>query len=114
MAKKRWTTADIEDQTGRVAIVTGGNSGIGFEAAKALAIKGATVVVASRSKGRGEQAVASIREGAPNATVGARGPYPLRAVVAHQERDHKSPTTSPVDSEESNLAVADTPAPPSS
>ena len=67
MTKKRWTTTDIEDQTGRVAIVTGANSGIGFEAAKALALKGATVVVASRSKPRGDQAVASILEAAPNA-----------------------------------------------
>ncbi len=69
MTKKRWTTTDIEDQTGRVAIVTGANSGIGFEAAKALALKGATVVVASRSKPRGDQAVASILEAAPNAAV---------------------------------------------
>jgi NAD(P)-dependent dehydrogenase (short-subunit alcohol dehydrogenase family) len=69
MSRKRWTTENMQDQTGRVAIVTGANSGIGFEAAKALAIKGATVVVASRSKGRGEQAVASIREAAPDANV---------------------------------------------
>ena len=69
MAKKRWTTDDIGDQTGRVAIVTGANSGIGYEAAKALAVKGATVIVASRSRSRGEQAVASIRETAPGATV---------------------------------------------
>ncbi len=69
MAKKRWTTADIGDQTGRVAIVTGANSGIGFEAAKALAIKGATVIVASRSEERGSRAVAAIREAAPDATV---------------------------------------------
>jgi NAD(P)-dependent dehydrogenase (short-subunit alcohol dehydrogenase family) len=69
MARKRWTTADMEDQTGRVAIVTGANSGIGFEAAKALAIKGATVIVASRSKAKGDQAIAAIREAAPRATV---------------------------------------------
>ncbi len=69
MTKKRWTAADIDDQTGRVAIVTGANSGIGYEAAKALAHHGATAVVASRSQGRGEKAVASIREAAPGATV---------------------------------------------
>jgi NAD(P)-dependent dehydrogenase (short-subunit alcohol dehydrogenase family) len=61
MAKKRWTTDYIADQSGRVAIVTGANSGIGFEAAKALAAKGAQVIVASRSAEKGDRAVASIR-----------------------------------------------------
>ncbi len=69
MAKKHWTVGDIEDQSGRVAIVTGANSGIGFEAAKALALKGATVVVACRSQARGDQAVAAILEAAPDAAV---------------------------------------------
>ena len=35
-----WTTADIPDQTGRVAVITGANTGLGFETAKALAAKG--------------------------------------------------------------------------
>ena len=69
MSKKRWTTTDIDDQTGRVAIVTGANSGIGFEAAKALADKGAQVMVAARSPERGEKAVAEIRNAVPSATV---------------------------------------------
>ena len=69
MHKKRWTAADIGDQTGRVAIVTGANSGIGFEAAKALALNGAMVVVACRSQTRGDQAVASILEAAPGAAI---------------------------------------------
>ena len=69
MTKTRWTSDRIGDQTGRVAIVTGGNSGIGYETAKALAAKGATVVVASRSKTRGDQAVAFIREAASGARV---------------------------------------------
>ena len=64
MTKQRWNTNDIEDQTGRVAIVTGANSGIGFEAAKALAEKGAHVIVASRSEERGQQAVAEIAKAA--------------------------------------------------
>jgi NAD(P)-dependent dehydrogenase (short-subunit alcohol dehydrogenase family) len=69
MTKKRWTTTDIDDQTGRVAIVTGANSGIGFEAAKALADKGAQVIVAARSPKRGEKAVAEIRNAVPSAIV---------------------------------------------
>ena len=69
MARKRWTTKDIEDQTGRVALVTGANSGIGFEAAKALAVAGATVVVAARSAAKGQGAIDAIRKDAPEATL---------------------------------------------
>lgn len=69
MKKKRWTSSEIENQSGRVAIVTGANSGIGFEAAKALAANGATVVVASRNEGRARQAVSEIRGAAPESIV---------------------------------------------
>lgn len=69
MGKKRWTSENIGDQTGRVAIVTGANSGIGFESAKALAAHGATVVVASRSEKRGDQAVEAVRTQVPGANV---------------------------------------------
>ncbi|HJL29391.1 MAG TPA: oxidoreductase [Polyangiaceae bacterium LLY-WYZ-15_(1-7)] len=65
----KWTHANIGDQSGKVAIVTGANSGIGYETAKALAEKGATVVLACRSAERGEGAVARIREAAPDADV---------------------------------------------
>jgi len=60
MAKRRWTSDDMPDQTGRTAIVTGGNSGIGYEAVKALAAAGATVVIASRDETRGANAVSNI------------------------------------------------------
>ena len=45
--EKKWDATAMSDQTGRVAIVTGANSGIGFETAKELAKKGATVVMAA-------------------------------------------------------------------
>ncbi len=55
-----WTTADIPDQTGRTAVITGANTGIGFETAKALAAKGAHVVLAVRNTDKGGQAAAQI------------------------------------------------------
>jgi len=56
-----WTADQIPDQTGRVAIVTGSNTGIGYEAALELARKGATVVLACRNPQKGEAAVERIR-----------------------------------------------------
>ncbi|MCP5101584.1 MAG: SDR family NAD(P)-dependent oxidoreductase [Chloroflexi bacterium] len=69
MSNNKWTVNDIPDQTGRVAIVTGANSGIGYETARALAQKGATVVMACRSMSKGETAVSQIRSEFPNAKL---------------------------------------------
>ena len=55
-----WTTANIPAQDGRAAIVTGANSGIGYEAALALAQAGAHVTLGCRDRARGEQALARI------------------------------------------------------
>lgn len=55
-----WTTADIPDQTGRTAVITGANTGLGFETAKALAEKGAKVVIAVRNTAKGDEAAARI------------------------------------------------------
>ncbi|MBB2989373.1 NAD(P)-dependent dehydrogenase (short-subunit alcohol dehydrogenase family) [Mycolicibacterium iranicum] len=55
-----WTTADIPDQTGRTAVITGANTGLGFETAKALAEKGARVVIAVRNAEKGAQAASRI------------------------------------------------------
>ena len=55
-----WTFENIPDQSGREAIVTGANTGIGFETARALAERGADVVLACRSAEKGEDAVARI------------------------------------------------------
>lgn len=51
-----WSTADIPDQRGRVVLVTGANSGLGFETARALANRGATVLLACRQAERAEAA----------------------------------------------------------
>jgi len=57
----RWTAADIPDQSGRRALVTGANSGIGLVAALELARHGAHVLLAARDAGRGEAALARVR-----------------------------------------------------
>ena len=49
-----WSEADIPDQSGRIALVTGANSGLGLETARALAQGGATVLLACRQRSRGE------------------------------------------------------------
>ncbi|GBQ03569.1 KR domain-containing protein [Streptomyces spongiicola] len=55
-----WSTADVPDQNGRTALVTGGSGGIGLETARGLAARGARVVLACRSVERGRAAAARI------------------------------------------------------
>ena len=62
----RWVEQNIPPQTGKTALITGANSGLGFEAAKALGGKGAAVVLAVRNAAKGEAAAADIRAAAPN------------------------------------------------
>ena len=64
-----WSEADIPDQTGRVAIVTGANSGLGLETARQLAASGATVVLACRSPERSAAAIEDIRSTVPDARL---------------------------------------------
>ena len=69
MSAKEWTAADVGDQSGRVAIVTGSNTGLGFDTALVLAARGARVVLAVRDVAKGEAAKARIVERAPRADV---------------------------------------------
>jgi NAD(P)-dependent dehydrogenase (short-subunit alcohol dehydrogenase family) len=64
-----WSSADIPDLTGRSIVVTGANSGIGLEAATALAAHGAAVTLAVRDVDRGSAAANQIRAASPEAPV---------------------------------------------
>ena len=59
---QNWTTTNIPDLTGKVVIVTGGNSGVGYEAAKEFARKGAQTILACRSIQKGQAAIDLIRK----------------------------------------------------
>ena len=65
----KWTQADIPDLTGKIIVITGANSGLGLESTKALAAKGATVVMACRNLGKAEQARAEVLAGNRNAKL---------------------------------------------
>ncbi len=65
----KWTAADIPDLIGRAAIVTGANSGLGFEESLALARRGADVTMACRDQTKGASAVERVRSHVPGAIV---------------------------------------------
>jgi NAD(P)-dependent dehydrogenase (short-subunit alcohol dehydrogenase family) len=65
----KWTTADIPDQAGRTAVITGANTGLGYETATALAAKGAHVVLAVRNLEKGKAAADLIARANPGASV---------------------------------------------
>jgi NAD(P)-dependent dehydrogenase (short-subunit alcohol dehydrogenase family) len=67
--ERRWTSVDIPDQRGRTALITGANTGIGFEAARMLAGHGATVVLACRNLDKAVGAAARIGASTPGARV---------------------------------------------
>ncbi|MFH2030548.1 MAG: oxidoreductase [Bacteroidota bacterium] len=62
MINKKWTAEDIQDQKGRVVIVTGSSSGIGYEAARVLANKNATIIIAVRNMEKGKAAANRIKK----------------------------------------------------
>jgi len=64
-----WSTADIPDLSGRTAVVTGANGGLGLETARALAGAGAHVVMAARDQAKAAAAQADIRDGVPGAKL---------------------------------------------
>ena len=67
--KAKWTSGDVPGQHGRLAVVTGANTGLGFETARVLAARGASVVLAVRDTDKGKAAAARIAVTAPGADV---------------------------------------------
>ncbi len=65
----KWTSGDVPGQRGRLAVITGANTGLGFETARVLAARGASVVLAVRDTDKGKAAAARIAVTAPGATV---------------------------------------------
>jgi NAD(P)-dependent dehydrogenase (short-subunit alcohol dehydrogenase family) len=64
-----WSASDIPDQSGRVAVVTGANSGLGLATATGLARAGARVVMACRDPARGIEALEGVRSSVPGAEL---------------------------------------------
>jgi len=69
MSTKNWTIENIADQSGKTILITGGNSGIGMEAARVLSLKNAEVILTARSAAKGTTAVESIKSQNPSAKV---------------------------------------------
>ena len=65
----RWDEGMMGDQSGKLAVVTGSNTGIGYYMARALASKGASVIMACRNSAKGEAARERILEEFPNSDV---------------------------------------------
>lgn len=69
MSKQKWDENNISDQNGRVVIVTGSSSGIGYETARVLANKNAEVIIAVRNQQKGDKALQKIKEQNKDADV---------------------------------------------
>lgn len=69
MSNNKWTAENIPDLSGKVFIVTGANTGLGFESAKEFARKGAETILACRNKEKAAKAIERIKEEIPEGIV---------------------------------------------
>lgn len=65
----KWTNNDMQDQLGEISIVTGGNAGLSYETTVALALKGAPVIMASRTLDKAEAASNKLLQKIPTASI---------------------------------------------
>ncbi|KPL24301.1 MAG: short-chain dehydrogenase, partial [Bacteroides sp. SM1_62] len=69
MKNSNWTIDQVPDLSGKIMVVTGGNSGLGYESVRAFAMKGAEVILASRSTEKGEVAKSAILKDFPDGKI---------------------------------------------
>jgi NAD(P)-dependent dehydrogenase (short-subunit alcohol dehydrogenase family) len=111
----RWTEADVPAQRGRTAVITGANTGLGFETARVLAARGAQVVLACRDLGQAKEAAARIIGGRPEPA--GTPPVDVQAVrldlaslaSVHEAADEISSACGPIDLLVNNAGVMWTP-----
>jgi NAD(P)-dependent dehydrogenase (short-subunit alcohol dehydrogenase family) len=84
----RWDITDIPDQSGRTAVITGANTGLGYETAAALAAKGARVVLAVRNLDKGRAAADLIARANPGADVSVHE-LDLTSLASIEEAAHE-------------------------
>ena len=87
---RKWKEADVPDQSGRVAVVTGANTGIGYQTAAVLAYSGAHVVLAVRDLAKGNAALSRIVAAGPGASRASRASRASKADVTLQALDLSS------------------------
>ncbi len=97
-----FTAKSIPDLTGKTAIVTGATSGLGLASARALAAKGAHVVMTARDPQRGDAALADVRQAVPQASVEVRA---LDTSSLASVRDFAAAWSGPVDILMNNAGV---------
>jgi NAD(P)-dependent dehydrogenase (short-subunit alcohol dehydrogenase family) len=111
----RWTEADVPAQRGRTAVITGANTGLGFETARVLAARGAQVVLACRDLGQAKEAAARIIGGRPQSA--GTPPVDVQAVrldlaslaSVHEAADEIGSAYGPIDLLVNNAGVMMTP-----
>src|SRR5215467_5351991 len=91
-----WTSGDVPGQHGRLAVVTGANTGIGLETARVLAARGASVVLAVRDTDKGKAAAARIAGTAPRRDRHGPAPRPGLAGI-HPRRRRRTARQAPQD-----------------
>src|SRR5262249_28746158 len=94
--KAKWTRDDVPGQHGRLAVVTGANTGLGIKTAPALAGRGAAVVLAVRDMEKGKHAAARIARTAPGADVMVQ-PLDLTSLDSHPHRRWRAAGQAPED-----------------